>query len=380
MKLIHISVDEKFIDGAIDIYNYMKGVDSVYFVLSPNGSIKRIKYPKVVVFKSENELIQKVNQETCDYVVLHSLCLTYKSILRINHKLIWNSWGYDIYSDTQDTYDKVLSLSMYKPASRKVVEAIDGGSLKENVIKAIRRVKHKLVEQRLYNAIMRKVSFVSTVIPSEFDLIQKKYSHIGFCPFRYIDNLTESEDVALVCDNDAGSAKRIILGNSNDPTNNHLDILEKLDSIGREYEVIVPFSYPNNSPQYVQEVLNRSGDFKNLKIRFLRDFMALEEYFKILKSCQSAIFGHVRQQAVGNVSYMFNSGKNVFLYGDSILYTFYKKQGYKVYSIENELNAECIENTLPLDEQKINNQKNRERHDYFGLIAELQRFYDGLQN
>ena len=99
-----------------------------------------------------------------------------------------------------------------------------------------------------------------------------------------------------------------------------------------------------------------------------------------MKSCQSAIFGHVRQQAVGNVSYMFNSGKNVFLYGDSILYTFYKKQGYKVYSIENELNAECIENTLPLDEQKINNQKNRERHDYFGLIAELQRFYDGLQN
>ena len=133
MKIIHISIDEKFIDCAIDIFNELTGVDSSYFVYSKKTSLKYIKYKDILLFGSENDLIQKVNEEKCDFVILHSLCLNYKYIARIKHKIIWNSWGYDIYSDVQDFFKKAIPLPFYKPLTRNFLESIDNKSIKKSL-------------------------------------------------------------------------------------------------------------------------------------------------------------------------------------------------------------------------------------------------------
>ena len=242
----------------------------------------------------------------------------------------------------------------------------------------MKRLKKKICEERLYGKILHKVSYLSTVVPFEYELISKRYNHIQYCPFRYMDNLTEPEEEALVEENEQNVAKRILLGNSNDPSNNHLDILCRLNDIGVKYEVVVPFSYPNNNLKYVQYVLDYSKNLKNLKISFLQDFMPYDEYFRVVKSCQTAIFGHVRQQAVGNISYMMNSGKNVFLYKDSVLYSYYKKNDYEFFSIDEDLVPQKIETPLSIAKKRNNHKKNVANHDYQAYIKKLQMFFDNL--
>ena len=252
-------------------------------------------------------------------------------------------------------------------------------TLKDRAILVLRKFGILSKKQKRYYQLIKKIRHISVVLPSEFTEIKKRFPHFELYPFRYIERNTENEDTVLLPNKDERYSRRILLGNSNDPTNNHLDILHKLNSIGKEYEVFIPFSYPNTDPEYIQSVIDRSKEFKNLKITFIKDFMPFEEYSKILKSCQSAIFGHFRQQAVGNISYMMKTGRNVFFYEGSTLYSFYKNNGYKVFSLDSELDSEHIETPLSMDDRKSNHDKNAAKHDYQAYIQKLQAFFDSLR-
>jgi len=380
MKVVHVCVDEKFIDCAINAFNKLEGVDSYYFVYTQNQTLKYIKNKDVLIFNSETELVDAVNKAKCAYVIIHSLCLNYAHILQIKPKIIWNSWGFDIYSDCFDSIKKAIPLSLYKPISRNVLKSLEKKSFEEKIFFLLKRIKKKIVDERLYKAVVHKAAYLSTIIPPEYDLIHKQYKHIKFCPFRYLDDLKEEDFYTPPKENENVDAKKILLGNSNDPSNNHLDILHKLNSLNKKYEVIIPFSYPNKATKYIEYVLNNSSKFDNLKITFLRDFMSMDRYFEILKSCQSAIFGHIRQQAVGNVSGMINLGKKVFLYEDSTLYSYYKKEGYKIFSIDHDLEANNIEVPLNINDKKANHQKNMASRNYSNFIKKLQSFFDNLPN
>ena len=378
MRIAHLSLDEKFIDCAIDQFKVLEGVDSTFCALSNGDVFKYIKSENVLMFHSSDEMVDYINSHGFDYVVIHSLCISPRYLLKLSIPILWNSWGYDIYSDRSDPFQKILNLSLYKPMTRRIAK-VGPQTLKDRAILVLRKFGILSKKQKRYYQLIKKIRHISVVLPSEFTEIKKRFPHFELYPFRYIERNTENEDTVLLPNKDERYSRRILLGNSNDPTNNHLDILHKLNSIGKEYEVFIPFSYPNTDPEYIQSVIDRSKEFKNLKITFIKDFMPFEEYSKILKSCQSAIFGHFRQQAVGNISYMMKTGRNVFFYEGSTLYSFYKNNGYKVFSLDSELDSEHIETPLSMDDRKSNHDKNAAKHDYQAYIQKLQAFFDSLR-
>lgn len=372
MRVIHISLDEKFIDCAINQFNQLKGVESVFCAQTKNDSFKFIKSEDVKLFHTDDELIDYVNEQGFDYVIMHSMCFAPKKLLRLNAPILWNSWGYDIYSDKTEKIEKILPMNLYKPLTRKAADK-KPATVKDKVAVFLRKFGFRSNRQKVFDQLVKKIPYISVVLPKEFEAIHERDPHFKFFPFRYMDP-GESYSFELNTRKD----QSILLGNSLDPNNNHIDLLNILEKRQIKCKVYIPISYPEVE-NYKKKLKAFAQKLKFVTVRFLEDFIPKEEYFSILDECSVAIFGHIRQQAVGNIYHMFYRGRKVFMFKDSIGYKFFKEQGLKIFSVEDDLQASIFEETLSEADQRTNHQFVYNDENYETYISELQSFFDKVQ-
>ncbi|CUH74786.1 4-alpha-L-fucosyltransferase [Tritonibacter multivorans] len=104
----------------------------------------------------------------------------------------------------------------------------------------------------------------------------------------------------------------IILGNSGDPSNNHLyllDIAQKFEG----YQVHVPFAY-NATEDYTQTVLEKAASLGlSDRMTLQTDILSLEDYSDLLARARIFLAGHDRQQAVGSISIAYQNNCRVYL-------------------------------------------------------------------
>lgn len=111
----------------------------------------------------------------------------------------------------------------------------------------------------------------------------------------------------------AQKSKTIIVGNSGDPSNLHIEILRHLSAMQdiQDYEVILPVSY-NLSSSYEAELLAELADMPAIRARLMRDFMPAADYYAMLADAEMLLTAHHRQQALGNlVASLFFGSKTV---------------------------------------------------------------------
>ena len=107
----------------------------------------------------------------------------------------------------------------------------------------------------------------------------------------------------------------IIVGNSGDPSNNHIDILKALsakDDI-RDYKILLPVAY-NLSSKYERQLVDmikELGLAQNTSLH--KDFIPPSKYMALIKSSHMLITAHNRQQAIGNILASLCSGNPTFL-------------------------------------------------------------------
>lgn len=372
MRIAHISLDEKFIDCAINQFSLLKGVDSVFCVKTENSTLKYIKSPDVKLFQTFDEIVEFINNDHFDYVVFHSFCIPQNKVESLNVPILWNSWGYDIYSDESNVLAKPITLSLYKPKTRAAAN-IKPKTLHDRILILARKFGIVSKRQKKYDALISKIPYLSVVLPIEFDYIHKKYPHFKFFPFRYID---PSESIAFTPYTKATTS--ILLGNSVDPTNNHIDILSILEKRNIQCTVYIPISYPSNQETYKKALKSFAATLKTVKVRFLEDFIPKEEYFKIIDECSVAIFGHIRQQAVGNIFRMLYTGKKILMYKDSVGYNYFKQHNVKIFNIEDDLHQDFFEKPLDIESQKANYTFVLNDENFEAYIKSLQGFFDNI--
>lgn len=111
------------------------------------------------------------------------------------------------------------------------------------------------------------------------------------------------------------SDKRIIVGNSGDPSNNHIQILEKLskkDDIG-DYQIVLPVAY-NFSQEYkslIKESVTKYG--LDGQVQFYEKFIAPKDYLSFIASSEIFIAAHDRPQAMGNILMALYMGKTTIM-------------------------------------------------------------------
>ena len=191
----------------------------------------------------------------------------------------------------------------------------------------------------------------------DYKLAQKWYGAKGKyheC-FMYPSNLYKEYNIKPKEHN----TTNIQVGNSADPTNNHLEVFEKLEKYKDEdIRVIVPLSQGNK--EYAKEVIKKGKSIFGTKFEALTDFMPFEKYLQQLSEIDIAIFNHNRQQAMGNTITLLGLGKKVYLNPKTVQWEFFKHYSIQIFSLDNmtlknlenqnkQFNIDCIKQLFSKD-------------------------------
>ena len=106
--------------------------------------------------------------------------------------------------------------------------------------------------------------------------------------------------------------KLIVLGNSGDPSNDHLYLLE-LASRFKEHQLHLPFAY-NGTPEYRQSILQKAEDLGVLdRLTLQEEMLPIDEYNSIIARAEMVFTAHHRQQALGLLCSAYLNNCRVFM-------------------------------------------------------------------
>lgn len=220
--------------------------------------------------------------------------------------------------------------------------------------------------------IIKRFGAMSTQVEGEVELARKWYGARGEYKysFLYLSNIYKDIDRKVEKVRDR---KYIMVGNSADSTNNHLEVFEKLEKYRNDnIELICPLSY--GSEEYRKLVIEEGYRIFENKFRPLIEFMEYDKYIDLLNIIDIAIFNHDRQQALGNITNLLGLGKKVYMKSSITTWQFCEKHNLKVFDIDdkNEKILESIDEKVKL--QNVQNIKSEFNEDK--LKADMKKIFE----
>lgn len=363
MKVLHIVPDDKFWRPVIAIFDRLE-VDNEYVSILEDGDRLLFVDSNQIAPISKEESISLWKRNDVDVYVFHSIpASNYDRILSIGGDkiVVVVSWGYDLYYSQQGC-PPLLPLDLYKPLTTRLMNRMKRLSFWTAIKRFVKRVvyyeksrKYEKAKKRLQSITKEKqrkavdrVDYWATILPNEYEMLKKELRiRAQYMPFHYsgISRTVKYSriDPNLSCD--------ILIGNSADPSNNHIDVVDIIRKRGIKNKLYLPMAYDDDVYRsYVSDYLSKHS----IECEIQQDLLSPADYRQKLLNCRAAVFGHIRQQAVGNIVICMRSGIKVFLFKDSVAYKFFKSMGSYVFSIEEDLNIEEVEKPLTEDENEVN--------------------------
>lgn len=365
MNIVHIIPDSLFWESVLAVFEQSSEHNTYYGV--PENDSTQFKYihsDNVTILPSA--CVNKLCKEGIfDTIMFHSLPGKYYDAIRLIPQgkiVIVSSWGYDIYYN-QNGCSPIIQINLFKPITGQY---INPSQLSICFTTKIKRTIKKIINYKGYYSIYKqnkkehnrcqlirekaisRVDYWATVLPIEYEMLNAlPYFSAKYFPFKY----ARSDNYAVPLVNHQ-IAKCILLGNSADPSNNHIDVINVIKDRGIINKLLIPISYGGDD--YYRTILEQYILENNINCELLKDILPYLEYAEKLMSCNCAIFGHMRQQAVGNIQLSLKQGRKVFMYKDSVCYKHFKSEGYIVFSIEDDLTIEEITKPLPTEDIQKN--------------------------
>ncbi|MEJ8816952.1 TDP-N-acetylfucosamine:lipid II N-acetylfucosaminyltransferase [Lacibacter sp. H407] len=297
MRIVHIMIFEKFIRGYIEfVVKEFDVRDHHFYIVGKDYKKYNLdNLPNVTIVDNYYKLLKFVFAiNRSQRIILHGLW--HEGVIRLLllqpwliKKCYWMMWGGDFYYYDSETVSK----------------------------------------KRLIKKLQHFVGFVR----GDYEFVREKYGAAGEFHESILYTVAFFEE--LVRKRTAGKEEsiKILVGNSADPSNNHLQIFEILLPFkDAGIEVIVPLSYGNES--YRNDVVEKGAELFGDHFKPLLDFIPLDQYKKMLTEIQIGIFNHGRQQGLGNIITLLSYGKKVFLRKDVTTWGAFKDLGVTLYDIK----------------------------------------------
>ena len=378
--ILHLANDEKFINSAMDLFEGAAPGNNQFLIYK-----EHLETPCIHVSTSPRSQIVPLDVaktaalidgwSNAQALVVHLLTpFAAKTLLALKGKLpvLWLAWGADVYDSTP-----TLQWRLYQPRTLRYLSPRWPHRPIWYSALVVRCILQKLGIHRnqLYRNHFRAIKtcmFCAPVFPTENELIRKHCAFQGeFLRFSYGDYANES----MTFDLERPAARDILVGNSSSTASNHLDAFALLKRLNlKDRKVFVPLSY--GDADYRRFVL-REGP-KMLGDRFVPivDFVPIEEYALLIKTCGIYIFNHWRQQAGGNILMGLWNGARVFLPKKNPGYSYFKDLGVSIFNLNEELTQELLDN--PLDRTSIQTNRSIVKKEY-GRDAVLRRARDVIR-
>lgn len=333
-EILHISGCEKFLPTFVELINDKYDSRKHIFLLTRGMSENDLDgYSNVIIAKGglpgllKHYVIRAIKIQNAKKVILHNLFDDYLIFLLFLmpwnlKKCYWVIWGADLY--------KYLTPKL---------------TFKEKFIELIRR------------KVLKNIGNLVTYIEGDVQLARKWYNAKGKyheC-FMYTSNLYKEYDVPQK----QHSGINILLGNSADPSNNHIDAFDKIETFKeQDIKIYVPLSYGN--PDYAKMIIEQGKRRFGEKFEALTEYMPFNKYLEFLGKIDIAIFNHKRQQAMGNSITLLGLGKKVYIRSDVTQWGFFKSHGIVVYDIEKFMLESTKDNNLNKNRIYLSNFMNKD--------------------
>lgn len=350
LKVLHIIREYKFY--LLTLKNFNRPYYNNLFVFNTSSAadsekekIEKVR-DKIIFVCNYKEILDFINNRSVDIIYFHSLPPTdWKFVSKISNEItvVWWVWGYDIYF-RYGLIKPFISVKLYKPITKAIVNQEN----KKHYVRKIKRIIASIYFSLYKSKALNNISYIETVTKTEFDILHK------LPEFRHIKKFYSPYDSTFEKLSTRAGKQYILVGNSSSDTNNHLDIFDSLKKIGfKEKDVIVPLSY--GSERYA-EIINENIALNNypFNINIIKSFLPKEQYENIFNHISHAIYGVMRQQAMGNIAFCLLHGVKIFLYKESILYKDLKCCGYVIYNIEEQLTLEELITSLSQEDASHN--------------------------
>lgn len=182
------------------------------------------------------------------------------------------------------------------------------------------------------SSIISSFGYLVTCIHEDYLLAKKWYGAKG----EYLESMLYPSNVFSPrnIENKAQLCTNIMVGNSADPVNNHLDVFEMLLQFDlTNVKIYCPLSYgcKINAKEVTDVGKKMFGD----KFFAITELMEAEEYFSFLSEIDIVIFNHSYQQAMGNTITLLGFGKKVFMRNSVTPYSFFKNKLIEVFDIKS---------------------------------------------
>jgi hypothetical protein len=331
MKLLHLVVDDKFVDMAVREFEAVAPGRHEWAVLNGARALRIVKDPRVQPLDHDG-LARRLADPAVRAVVCHVMTDAHLALLAavpVDRNVVWIGWGYDYYGLINDAFPDGLLMPATARLAGRIAAAYaqpGAGAHEPTVLSHARPYRRPTAAQR---AALGRVDIFSPVLDTEHRLVRR---HLPELRARYLrwNYGTAEDDYSLGEAGLAQDARNLLLGNSATATNNHLELFDHVkrhvDLSGRQ--VVVPLSYGDGA--YREAVLKAGHAAFGTAFRPLVDFMPKDEYISLLRSCGLVLMNHVRQQALGNLFISGLLGARLHLHRRSPLYHWLQSQGVPV--------------------------------------------------
>lgn len=224
-------------------------------------------------------------------------------------------------------------ISLFPWLLKKTYWVVWGGDLYRYLSKRT-RVYGYLVE-KLRKFSIKKIGHLVTYIEGDYLLAKQWYGAQGAwheC-IMYPSNLYRSQPSYVDFDQNRPYLN-VLVGNSADPSNNQIEILQKLAALAdKRLKIYCPLSYGDSAHAELVADFGRSLFGKNFTP--MLSFMSGDEYSTFLSNIDIAIFNHRRQQAMGNTIALLGMGKKVYMRSDVTQSELFVRLGVKVFDVSS---------------------------------------------
>lgn len=345
----HIIIQDKFFNDYIeDIYRIHEEHNNVILVRGEKGgsSFFRTERPVEYIGKNSHEISERllrINPDDHIIVAWYDLFIG-EIICKLNlpNKLFVYPLGADFYGEPEwwhdkwvydpMTYRKYLRTEMYPRFFSKRPWRWYRGyrwfifkhEMKKQYLQkleTIKRIDYIIMPEHS----LRSYEFVKSIYPS-----LKARRVCG----TFNQNVDKAINYGLKPIPNENEPMKILLGNSSDPTGNHLDAIKFLcNRLERNSEIFCLLSYGDTaSRDWTMEYGKRVfGE----RFHPILDYMQRDEFVSFMQSMDVVIMYHNRSQAAGNVMTAITLGKPVFMKPNSTLFSNVQSIGVSsVYSVQ----------------------------------------------
>lgn len=259
---------------------------------------------------------------------------------------------------------KIVILLFFQPwLLKKCYWIIWGGDL--YVYREPRTTVVAKVKEYIRAFVIKRMGNIVSLVKGDYELAKDWYGTRGtYHHGEYVGPISKSQLDALPMKLKSKESPIVIqIGNSADPSNNHIEALRKLLRFKDEnIQIYVPLSYSGET-SYINKVIEEGRILFGDKFSALTEYLSTDEYCEFLNNVDIGLFNNDRQQALGNITILLYLNKKVFIRSDTTMWFDFQEKFIDVHDfllIDNLKYEEFIENKGSVQDSilELYNEKN----------------------